>query len=343
MQIFIRRQKADGRRQTADGSRASRTSFDEISAICFLPSAFCRLLSIVCCLLSAVCYGAGQGDAIIAESVRQMAQFNTIRAKIRVDVRVDDQETSLNGSYDEQVLPDRARATNDFQRSKFRLELYASVIDEQMMPGSKQNRMITICNPFYDYSKGILDRQKGKIWKYQSVEGVETIASIRIGVLEDAIKKSSKGQGAINEIKELGGIAGMLNALSDLYNWSDAKETATTWEVQGRMKKAEYDRLLPKFGGLNKKTKQTPPEMPTDIVIAVNRENYFPNHIQYLNSPKEQGGATKTPILQITYIDVVLNGDPIPPTHFSTFEDGQIPDGVIIRDDTPLAIQKALQ
>ncbi|MDR1923792.1 MAG: hypothetical protein LBQ66_05405 [Planctomycetaceae bacterium] len=234
-----------------------------------------------------------------------------------------------------------------FQRTMYRQEIYFTMDTPSVQ--YEPNRVILVCYP------GRGDDQNGSIWQFRSIEGVKTLHQINISEVEAAVKKSllsgkslklaGGGVDALSKVADnhelrgftqvgamwnLGGMVGMLGQIDRFYEFSVIPVEETVLDVRvfklaGRLRKAYFDVLLKNHGGLGKKGKY-PEDIPCDIEVYVGVKDSFPYKIRYLNRKTEQSKPTNL-LLEINYLNVSINGTPIPEHRFSTFQH-EVPAGV---------------
>lgn len=263
----------------------------------------------------------------------------TIECNMRLDVVVDNVEFSARGKYVEQVLP---KPVSDYQRSMFRQDLNF-LMDMPATPGSEPNRLTIVCHASADY-------EKGRIWRYRSVEGNKSIDFIRLAALETAIKrsKSAKIHQTAVETWNLGGLAGMLKQVDRFYEITEFVETEelegmeniTVWKIVGKLRKPYLDAFAKKLGGIDKKGKY-PNDLPSDVELYLGQGDRFPYKIRYLNRSSETSFSLKK-LSEITYFDVLLDGEEIPEFHFMTFDRGEMSEGVFEFQDATNAFIRSL-
>lgn len=256
---------------------------------------------------------------------------------MRLDVVVDGIEFSARGRYVEQTLP---RPVSEYQRSMFRQDLNF-LMDMPTAPGSEPNRMMIVCHASADY-------EKGRIWRYRSVEGNKSIDFIRLAALEDAVKRSKKTvvHKTAGETWNLGGLVGMLKQIDRFYEMNEAvlenepSENGPVWKITGTLRKSYFDAFSKRLGGVDKKGRN-PADLPSDIEIHLGRQDLFPYKIRYLNRASESSSSLKM-LSEITYFDVLLNGEEIPEFHFMTFDRGEMSEGVFDFQDATTAFIRSL-
>lgn len=276
-------------------------------------------------------YSQQNGKNLFSNAIAKTLSRNTIECKIRLDIVVDGVEFSARGNYEEQVVS--GGRSGDFQRTMFRQDLNFQM-DTPSVPGTEPNRMTSVCH-------ASLDRQRGRVWQYRSIEGEKTLRYIRLAVVEDAVRRSRKSDlfKTAGEVWNFGGIVGSMRQIEQFYEMDGpveeteftAGEKMSGWKISGSLKKSHFDRMLDAMGGLGKKGKY-PSDLPSDIEIYVGKNDLFPYKIRYLNRNSEESSPGRS-LMEITYFDVLLDGDPILEYRFATFDKGELPEGVFRMED----------
>lgn len=256
---------------------------------------------------------------------------------MRLDVVVDGVAFSARGRYVEQAL---THPISEFQRSMFRQDLNF-LMDMPTTPGSEPNRMTIVCYASTDY-------EKGRIWRYRSVEGNKSIDFIRLADLENAIKRSRKPDlhRTAGETWNLGGLVGMLKQIDRFYEIDEvvqdggSDENTPLWKMTGKLRKPYFDSFAKPLGGVDKKGRY-PSELPSDLEIHLGRHDLFPYKIRYLNRPSEASSSLRM-LSEIAYFDVLLNGEEIPELHFMTFDRGEMSEGVFDFQDATRSFIRSL-
>lgn len=141
------------------------------------------------------------------------------------------------------------------------------------------------------------------------------------------------------EVWNFGGIVGTLRQIEQFYEivgeaeeveWTSG-EKGTAWKISGTLKKSHFDRILGAMGGVGKKGRY-PSNLPSDIEIYIGKNDMFPYKIRYLNRKTEQSPPSHM-LMELTYFDVLLDGDPILEYRFTTFDNGELPEGVFRMED----------
>ncbi len=279
-----------------------------------------------------------QAEQVFGAMLNGAHAFNTVDANLRMDIYIGDKEYSAKGKYQEQRLV--SPPPGDFQRSMYRLELVFAM-DVPSVPGSEPNRLTIVCHP-------VQDRESGRIWKYTSIEGEKSVKFIKISKLEDAIKASKNISvgGTIAETPFCGGLAGTMKQLGRSYSFAGSpqsvvlsgKEKIAVWRISGTLQPAVWELLIPQFGGKDSKG-NNPPHLPTDVEVYIGKENAFPYKVEYWNRPTAD--STKRTLLnRMSFVDVSLNGEPLAEYKFSTFDNNELPQGVLSTEDsTPNVLQ----
>lgn len=282
---------------------------------------------------------AVSGNFILEQSIKSILLLKTIKTDIRMDIVVEGAEFSARGRYEEQIFP--KAAAGSFLRSMYRLDVNF-LSDVPVAPDSEPNRMTLVCH---------LDenRAKNQIWQYTSIEGKKSFDIIRVSSLEDAIKRSKKELlfGPVSSVKNLGGLAAQLRQLAYFYDFKMLKSeekngtpAENVWKITGSIKPELFEKTIARFGGVNEK-KQYPSDFPSDTEIWFGKDDFFPHKIIYHNRPSEQS-PKRVLLYQASYFNVELNGREIPASQFSTFEQGEYPDGVFGFTDITTAVIRSL-
>ena len=288
-------------------------------------------------ILSVLCLGVLLGNPVFAQTGSSNAErlFNAmlvhlqslhiIEAGVRVEVFVMGKEYVARGKYEEQRLSNPP--PGDFQRSMYRLTLN---FDALTFPSSEPNRLMIVCHP-------TSDRETGRLWKYTSIEGNKSVEYVMLAKLEDAVRRTNKQAtiGNVGETKNLGGLVGTLKQIARFYEFTDPPqknvleggESQSVWRIVGSLRTDFEESMAKAFGGLDKKTKNFPNQMPTNVEIYIGTDDAFPYKIEYQNRPKTDS-PKRTALTRIVYFDVFLNGEPIPELKFSAFDKGDLPEGV---------------
>lgn len=283
--------------------------------------------------------GEENGEDVLNNSITATRQLKTIECNMRVDVFVDGIEFSARGRYEEQAIPN---APGEFQRSMYRLDLNFQMAPSSA-PGSEPNRLTIVCH-------ASPEREKGRLWRYQSIEGEKKLSFIKLFDLENAVNRSNQ-KGIFpssSETRNLGGLNGMLRQIKQFYDFSEnALQTVTedmekvpVWIVRGTIKEAHFETLLKSLGGIDKK-KRYPSDLPSDIEIHIGKNDLFPYKIRYMNR-KTAESIPKGVLSETTYFDIILNGEPIPEINFSTFDKGELPEGVFNFEDRTQAFIRSI-
>ena len=258
-----------------------------------------------------VAHAQGEGDKYIDDSLKVLLAMRTVECDLRIETVVDGKEYSARGDYAEQVLPQAA--PNSFMRSKYRLDIYYAPSSND----AEANRMTIVC-------LASDDGDEHRIEQRTSIEGVKEYSTIDLKKFEDRLKltKSEIFFRQASEVRNLGGLAGMMRQISRFYEFSaptqenlQDEETVPTWKLIGTLKKIYHQDLLTQFGGLDKKG-QYPANFPSDIEVWIGRHNDFPYKIRYLRRTSEKSEQKKL-LFQELFCKVVLNGPPIPATRFT--------------------------
>jgi hypothetical protein len=103
----------------------------------------------------------------------------------------------------------------------YRLEIYFSMALSAARDADP-NRMTLVCHPSED-------REKNRIERYTSVEGVKTFSTIDLGKLEEKLRnaghtaqnntENSMVFAQISEVRYLGGLAGMMRQIARTYEF----------------------------------------------------------------------------------------------------------------------------
>jgi hypothetical protein len=279
-------------------------------------------------LIAGIAHAQSEGDQYVSVSLKKLLTIQTIECDIRIETFVNGQEYAIWGNYVEQALPQTA--PNTFLRSVYRLE-----ISFPMKPDdSEPNRMTLVCYVADDGERHQLER-------YTSIEGVQSGSMINLKKLEERLKAANKEIffSQVSEVRNLGGLAGMMRQISRFYEFShltqenlQGEETVPTLKLTGTLRSIHRKELLTQFGGLDNKG-QYPTNFPSDIELWLGRHNDFPYKIRYLRRTSEKS-EQKELLFQESFNKVVLNGTPIPFSD-AKFAPLKFPEGIFsVQDDT---------
>jgi len=280
-------------------------------------------------ILLAACHAAfaqGEGDRYVLGSLNTLLAVNTIESDIRIETYVEGREYTARGRYEEQALPRIPGQPPPFLRSMHRLEIFFLPV-----PGNPEpNRMTLVCRPGTDGERGQMER-------YLSIEGNRFFGTVDLTILEERIRNSRMITFTqINEVRNLGGLAGKMRQISRFYTFSahtqemlQDGETIPTLKLTGKLRGEHYEWLLSLFGGLDARGRY-PAAFPSDIELWLGRHNDFPYQIRYLRRISEDSERMEL-LLQETFFNVVLNGAPIPAARFAPLVP---PDDMFGVDDT---------
>ena len=277
----------------------------------------------------------GAGDKHVQDSLKMLLAMQTVECDIRIEIFVDGNEKGYvaRGHYAEQVLP---RATpNTFLRSMYRLELN---FWNPMTSDAEPNRLTLVCLAYEDGDRHRIE------WR-TSIEGETETKMIDLKKLEDRLKQTKNEVffSQVSEVRNLGGLAGMMRQISRFYEFSSPtqenlqdEETIPAWKLTGTLKNIHHQDLLKRFGGLNKKG-QYPADFPSDVEIWLGRHNEFPYKIRYLRRTSEKSEQKKV-LFQESFYKVMPNGPPIPAAKFAPLTVSE--DVFSMPDDTDNFIKK---
>ena len=254
---------------------------------------------------------SSDAERLFNEMLVKVRSLETIKAEVRMDVFVMGQEYTAKGTYEEQKLENPL--PGDFQRSMYRLDLHF-VTGVPTALGSEPNRLIILCHP-------TSDRETGRLWQYRSIEGEKSVQFVTLAQLENIVRQRGKLAliGSVGETKNLGGLAGTLKQIAQFYEFADLPmetvmkggESQPVRKIIGSLRSDFEESMTKAFGGLEKKTKNFPSQMPTNIEIFVGRDDTFPYKIEYQNRPKADS-PKRIILTRIVYFNVSLNSEPIP-------------------------------
>lgn len=275
------------------------------------------------------------GENVLKKSIQSILSLKTIECNLRLNITVDGIDYPARGKYEEQSL---SQPVSTFQQSVFRQDVHFPM-DMPSKPGDEANRMTIVCHCSQD-------RQNGRIWIYKSIEGTKMLHFIRLAALEDAILRAKK-QGdytTVGVTPRLGGLAGSLKEILETYDFQeqvehvvlDDADKTPVWKIKGSLKQIHFDNLVRAWGGL-KKRGQYPVELASDIEIFLGQTDFFPHRIRYLNRNSETEEPHRV-LSEITYFDIVLNGEGIPEYRFTAFKQ----DGIFNLHDVTKDYIKAL-
>ncbi|MDR0391320.1 MAG: hypothetical protein LBH59_05405 [Planctomycetaceae bacterium] len=289
------------------------------------------------------------GAVVLKRSIDTISRFIRVECNMRISTFVDGSEFAADGKYEEQAVNSVGLEENknreiagaiapknqlsEFQRTMFRQELNFTVDKLQTEP----DRIILVCYPDKNDSKN------GNIWQFRSINGIKTLNQINIDVVEAAIKRSrninngvvgadSRMFTQVGMLCNVGGIAGVLGQIDRFYEFGELPKVETinnakTLKLAGTMRRAYLDILLKKHGASDTdKNNRYPSNLPCDIEVYIGINDSFPHKIRYLNRKTEKAKPNNL-LSEINYNNIIINGDPIPEHHFSTFQN-EVPAGV---------------
>ena len=271
-------------------------------------------------------HAQGAGDKYVLDSLNVLLAMRTVECDVQIATFVDGKEYSAKGDYAEQALPQAV--PNAFLRSMYRLNIY--FWNAPMANDGDPNQMTLVC-----YATE--DNAEHRCEQYTFIEGVKGYSMIDLKKLEDRLKQTNSEMffGQASEVRNLGGLAGMLRRICRFYEFSaptqenlQTEETVMTWKLSGTLKKIYHQDLLTQFGGLTTKEKY-PADFPSDVEIWLGRHNDFPYKIRYLRRTSDKSEQKKL-LFQESFSKVVLNGPPIPAVRFAPLK---IPDDVFSMPD----------
>ena len=261
-------------------------------------------------------FAQGEGNRFVSGSLNMLLAVHTVECEIRIVTLVNSHEYVAGGRYEEQALPRPAPGQPaPFLRSMHRLDIW--------FPGSvrtasnaEPNRMTLVCHP-------ATEREGSQVKRYSHVEGIKSFSVIDLTRLEERLRVTNRELffAQVNEVRNLGGLAGMMRQIDRFYEFSSPtqenlqeEETIPVWKLTGRLRSVRHGDLLQQFGGLDKRGNY-PADFPSDIELYLGRHDDFPYKIRYLRRISEQS-EQKVLLFQETFFNVVLNGPPIDSTRF---------------------------
>ena len=277
---------------------------------------------------SGVVFAQGEENEYVLKSLNMLRAVQTVECDIRIETFVNGKEYSARGRYEEQALP--RTDSSSFLRSMYRLDIYFSM-NLPMASGAEPNRMTLVCRPSGGGGRGLVERRT-------SIEGVESFSTVDLTQLKERLKESGRETvfAQVSEIRNLGGLAGMMEQVCRFYEFSahsqenlQNEEMIPALKLTGTLRKVYYKELLMRFGGL-KQGGLYPADFPGDIEIWLGRHNDFPYKIRYLRRISEKSDQ-KVLLFQESFYRVVLNGTPIPDSRFVPLNP---PEDVFPLDDT---------
>ncbi|HBT76628.1 MAG TPA: hypothetical protein DEB39_06810 [Planctomycetaceae bacterium] len=278
--------------------------------LCFLYSS---------CLFCLPCFSqsenfSGNSDAMFSEAIERIVKLHSMKANIRMNVFIDDDEFTAQGKCLEKAL---VAAPNDIIRSKFRLDL-TFPLSSNAGSADVVNKMIVLCNS-----------EQNRVWHYTSIENTTTQNWINIESVVNAVKRSKKQHHirSVGGMPGLGGMAGMLRGIKNGYDFTDPPEDSLLkgktplkiWKLKGRLGDRELKRLLDLLAWKEDRNTPYPSHLPVEVEIYLGKDDLFPYRIHYYNLPKKES-KQRTPVMQLVFCDVLLNDSTeIPDYLFSTF------------------------
>jgi len=280
---------------------------------------------VTCCTARA----QGEGDKYVLDSLKMLLAVNTVECDIRIETVVEGKEHTARGSYKEQALVRRTPGQlTPFQRSTYRLHISMN----SLTTGNHEpNQMTIVCRPSTNGDRSLVER-------YTFIEGEKEFSMIDLTRLEEKLKETNRELffTQVSEVRNLGGLAGMMRQISRFYELSlpiqeslQDEEPIAALKLTGQLRSVHYKGLLSRFGGVDKKG-EFPMDFPSDIEIWLGRHNDFPYKIRYLRRISEKSDR-KELLFQETFFNVVLNGTPIPAEDFFPLTP---PVDVFMKDDT---------
>jgi len=267
----------------------------------------------------AVCSTAlaqGAGDRYVRDSLKTLLAVNTIECEIRIETFVDGRRYTARGRYEEQALPRMVpEQPTPFLRSMYRLDVFFPP-NPSMANNAGSNRMTLVCRPGTNGGGGLVEQRT-------SIEGVQSFSMVDLTRLEERLRETNMELffNQVSEVRNLGGLAGMMRQISRFYEFSlftqenlQDEEAIPALKLTGQLRSVFYRELLPRFGGLDKRG-HYPEDFPSDIELWLGRHNDFPYKVRYLRRVSE-GAERKELLLQETFFNVIVNGTPIPASRF---------------------------
>ena len=287
-------------------------------------------------LFGEVARAQNEGDKCVLDSLKMLLAVRTIECDIWIETYVEGKEYIAKGHYAEQTLP---KATpSSFLRSMYRLEIYFPNVPTAN--DSKANMMTLVCHPSED-------QVKNQISRYTCIEGNQSFTTIDLAGLERRLKAAGNKEAVfaqISEVRNLGGLAGMMRQISRFYEFSaptqenlQDEETVATLKLTGSLRSIYHTDLLKQFGGLDSKG-QYPLDFPSDMEIWLGRHNDFPYKIRYLRRVSEKS-SQKKPLFQESFYKVSVDGPPIPSSQFAPLTP---PGNILSVQDETANVLKAL-
>ena len=285
-------------------SRMSKTSLIIVTALFFVHAT------------GGSVFAQGEGDRFVLESLNTLLTANTIECDIQTETFVDGNRYAARGHYEEQTLPRPASGLpTPFQRSMYWLEIYFTP-NVPVPSNAEPNRMTLVCLP-------ATDRERSQIKQYTIIEGNKSFTTIDLTRLEEKLKETNSKLffTQVSEVRNLGGLAGMMRQINRLYECSlPTQETLQDGEpipalkLTGQLRSDIHNDLLSQFGDGDKRG-HYPPNFPSDIELWLGRHDDFPYKICYSRRLAAQS-EQKVLLYQETFSKVVLNGTPIPESRF---------------------------
>ena len=283
-------------------------------------------------------FAQGEGDQYVRNAVNTLRTLRTIQCDIRTDTFLDGKEYAAWGRYTEQALPEQTltdTAASPF-RSVYRLEMNFTP-NSPTANDAEPNRMTLVC-----YASE--DGQTHQIERYTFIEGLKMFRVIDLKRIETRLRMTQAAMfiPQISAAHNLGDLAGKMQQIIRLYEFTlpiqeniQTEETVPALKLTGTLRNIHRQDLLTRFGGLTKRGGY-PSAFPSDIELWLGQHNDFPYRIRYYRRPSESSEQRQL-LLQESYHNVRLNGEPIPRVQFTPL---MIPDDVFrVLDETDSIIR----
>lgn len=245
---------------------------------------------------------------VVDQARKRLFALRSLKANIRMNVYIDKNEFSAQGKYVEESL---AAAPGEIKRSRFRVDLDfpLSTTDSQ---AEILNEIRIVCDA-------------NRINRFQSIEGIRTLAYINVDAVLDAVKRSPRKAeyASLGEMGGIGGISGVIDYLKNVYEFEESaqesflksKPPLPVWKLAGKLRRAQLDMHLTRLGWSENSKEPFPSHLPTEIEIFLGKDDYFPYRIHYYNTSPRNG--KKNLITQLVFCDVITNEGDIPDYQFT--------------------------
>ena len=178
------------------------------------------------------------------------------------------------------------------------------------------------------------------LWRYQKLGDNETLTSIDIVRVQEALENSGdmKEIGKVGWWPGLGGLPRLLRGLHAAFDFTTVEPIRlvqpplSAWRLRGQWKAEKLAELLPDqrknlAKGKPVDLQKLPPHVPDQVVLYLGQTDWFPYRIEYRRrQPKEHRGADAAEdraVVTIKLDEVSLNAS-IHPTHF-LYSPGDLP------------------